>query len=189
MGSQNKMKMRLFAFLFLAAAVACSPKPQAGGPSGGAPSPGASSSALPPITVRSHGNAREPVRSIYQQGNRKIYELVANSTESTMPSKNQFRGVFLKTHITFYLPDGSTLVGQAPVTVVDRSAQTVTMQNGVHGRTTDGVVLTCNQLVYSQATGQLHGTGNVHIVKSSEGLSMTGGSFTSDLKLTQVHMQ
>lgn len=182
------MYMRLYAFLLLAAVVACSPKPQASGPAGpGSPSP--SASALPPITVRSHGNAKEPVRSIYQQGNRKIYELVASSTESTIPSQNQFRGVFLKTHITFFLPDGSTLVGQAPVTVVDRSRQTVTMQNGVHGRTTDGVILSCDQLVYSQATGQLRGTGNVHIVKSSDGLSMTGGSFTSDLKLTQVHMQ
>ncbi len=183
------MPMRFALYAVLIVAAGCSPKPQHAGPSPVAVTPAPSISELPPITVRSHGDARQPVRIIQQQGNRKIYELVARSTTSSMQSQNQFRGRFLQTHVTFYSPDGSTLGGDAPVTQIDRANQTVTMQGGVKGRTSDGISLTCDELQYSRATGQLHGTGNVHIVKSTDGLSMTGGSFTSDLKLTQVHMQ
>lgn len=167
---------------------ACTPRPQ-GTPApvaSAAPSP--SASGLPPITVRSKGNAQQPVRIVQQQGNRKIYELIARSTESTLQSQNQFRGTFSDTHVTFYGADGSTLTGSAPVTVVDKGRQTVVMQGGVRARTSGGITLHCDQLEYNRATGLLHGTGNVHIA-SSQGYTLSGGSFTSDVKLTSVHME
>jgi len=139
--------------------------------------------------VRSHGNAKQPVRIVEKQGNRPIYELIAKSTESTMQSQNQFRGTFAQTHVTFYgTTSGATLVGDAPVTTVDRAKESVLMQGGVKAHTSEGVVLTCDQLDYDRSTGKLHGAGNVHIV-SKDGYTLTGGSFTSDLRLTQVHMQ
>lgn len=182
--------MRRTAVMLVIAVAACSPKPQHAYVS---PSPASApvptSSGVPPITVRSHGTSNQPVRIIQQQGNRKLYELLARSTESTVQSQTQFRSTFSQTHVTFYGTDGTKLVGDAPVTQIDRSRQTVTMTGGFHGRTSDGVVLTCDQLQYARATGQLLGTGNVHISKSADGLSMTGTTFRSDLKLTQVHMQ
>ncbi|GAC1354990.1 MAG: hypothetical protein NVSMB31_15330 [Vulcanimicrobiaceae bacterium] len=143
---------------------------------------------MPPITIHSHGKNNEPVRIVEQQGNKKIYELQAQSTESSMESQSQFRGTFSKTHVTFYAADGSSLVGDAPLTTIDKATQQVVMQGGVRGKTSDGMVLRCDTLQYDRATGSLHGSGNVHII-SSQGYSLTGGSFTSDLKLTHVHMQ
>ena len=171
--------------------VACSPQPRrAGSPApSAAPSAQVSPSAgLPPITVHSQGTTRQPVRIVEQQNNRKIYELLAQSTESTMQSQNQFRGSFAKTHVTFYGTDGSTLIGDAPLTTIDKASERVTMQGGVRARTSEGITLQCDQLEYNRTTGQLHGTGNVHIV-SSQGYTLSGGSFRSDLKLTHVHME
>ena len=167
---------------------ACTPRPQGAPPPAASAAPSPSASGLPPITVRSKGSAQQPVRIVQQQGNRKIYELIARSTESTLQSQNQFRGTFSDTHVTFYGTDGSTLAGTAPVTVVDKGRQTVVMQGGVRAHTSGGITLRCDQLEYNRATGQLHGTGNVHIA-SSQGYTLSGGSFTSDLKLTTVHME
>lgn len=185
------MKKRAWALAAaLAACSACTPHPaQQAGRATPAPAPSTRASAgLPPITVRSKGNAQRPVRIVQQQGNRKIYELIARSTESTMQSQSDFRGTFSDTHVTFYGTDGSNLVGSAPVTAIDKAKQTVIMRGGVHAKNSEGITLQCEQLEYNRGTGKLHGTGNVHIV-SSQGYTLSGSSFTSDLKLTQVHME
>ena len=176
----------LFAAAAMAALSACahSAQPSAAPVS---PSPAATSS-IPPITVHSRGNARQPVRITQQEGNRRIYELLARSSESTMQSQSQFRSTFSQTHVTFFTADGGTLTGDAPLATIDKASNSVTMQGGVRGKTSEGVVLNCDQLVYERKTGTLHGTGNVHIV-SKEGYALSGGSFTSDLKLTHVHME
>lgn len=185
------MRKRAWGLAAVAAlSAACTPHPaQQSAQATATPAPSASATAgLPPITVRSKGNAQQPVRIVQQQGNRKIYELIARSTESTMQSQSDFRGTFSDTHVTFYGTDGTKLVGSAPVTAIDKAKQTVAMRGGVHAKTSDGIVLTCDQLEYNRGTGKLHGTGNVHIV-SSQGYTLSGSSFTSDLKLTQVHME
>lgn len=128
------------------------------------------------------------MRITQQEGNRRIYELLARSSESTMQTQSQFRSTFKQTHVTFFTADGGTLTGDAPLTTIDKATNSVTMQGGVHGKTSDGIVLNCDELVYDRKTGSLRGTGNVHIV-SKEGYALTGGSFTSDLKLTHVHME
>ncbi|MBC5815296.1 MAG: hypothetical protein GIW97_02035 [Candidatus Eremiobacteraeota bacterium] len=185
------MRVTLGLVLFLAGFCACSPKPQhASALQTSVPSAApTASNGLPPITVRSHGNANQPVRIVEKQGNRRLYELTAKSTESTLQSQSQFRGTFAQTHVTFYgATSGATLTGDAPITTVDRAKESVLMQGGVKSHTSEGVVLTCDQLEYDRSTGRLHGTGNVHIT-SKDGYTLTGGSFTSDLRLTQVHMQ
>ncbi|MFN2528384.1 MAG: hypothetical protein ABR584_06660 [Candidatus Baltobacteraceae bacterium] len=184
------MRVSLGLVLFLTGLCACNPKPQHTVQQAAAPSAlPTASSGLPPITVRSHGNATQPVRIVEKQGNRAVYELIAKSTESTLQSQNQFRGTFAQTHVTFYgASSGSTLAGDAPVTSVDRAKETVLMQGGVKAHTSEGVLLSCDQLEYDRSTGKLRGTGNVRIV-SKDGYTLTGGSFASDLKLTQVHMQ
>jgi lipopolysaccharide assembly outer membrane protein LptD (OstA) len=145
--------------------------------------------ALPPITVRSRGNSHQPVRIVEKQGNRLVYELLAASTESSLQSQNQFRGTFSATRVTFYgSTPGSTLTGTAPTTTVDRAKESVLMQGGVKAHTSEGVLLDCDRLQYDRTTGRLLGSGNVRIV-SRDGYTLTGGSFTSDLRLTQVHMQ
>ncbi|MDP9017002.1 MAG: hypothetical protein M3N19_01610 [Candidatus Eremiobacteraeota bacterium] len=174
--------------LLLLCVAGCAPHGQGTAPSKEPRVSPSASSGLPPITIHSHGKSNEPVRIVEQQGNKKIYELQAQSTESSMESQSQFRGTFSKTHVTFYGSDGSNLVGDAPLTTIDKATQRVVMQGGVVGKTNDGMILRCDELQYNRSTGQLHGIGNVHII-SAQGYSLTGGSFTSDLKLTHVHMQ
>lgn len=185
------MRARTGLAFALAALCACSPKPQnAPGVPNASPKVAPSASAgLPPITVRSHGNAHQPVRIVEKQGNRLVYELIAASTESSLQSQNQFRGTFSATRVTFYgNTAGSTLTGTAPTTTVDRAKESVFMQGGVKAHTSEGVLLDCDQLQYDRTTGKLLGSGNVRIV-SRDGYTLTGSSFTSDLRLTQVHMQ
>jgi len=184
------MRVSLGLVVLLTGLCACNPKPEhtvrQTAARGVVPT---ASGGLPPITIRSHGNAKQPVRIFEKQGNRAVYELIAKSTESTLQSQNQFRGTFAQTHVTFYgATSGSTLAGDAPVTTVDRAKESVLMQGGVKAHTSEGVLLTCDQLEYNRSTGRVRGTGNVRIV-SKDGYTLTGGSFTSDLRLTQVHMQ
>ena len=105
-----------------------------------------------------------------------------------MQSQNQFRGTFAQTHVTFYDTDGTTLQGDAPTTTIDKASSSVVMQGGVNGKTSTGITLQCDQLTYDRRSGQLRGVGNVHIVGAA-GYSLSGGSFTSDLRLTHVHME
>jgi len=90
--------------------------------------------------------------------------------------------------VTFYGPEGSTLSGGAPIATVDTAAETITLQNGVHAKSSDGITLDCDQLEYDRKSGQLLGTGNVRVVNPS-GEALSGGSFRSDLRLSHVHVE
>jgi len=61
----------------------------------------------------------------------------------------------------------------------------------VHAKTSTGLNLTCDRLTYDQHTGLLHGEGHVQITGMQGGQQqvLTGNSFTSDIKLTQMVMK
>jgi lipopolysaccharide assembly outer membrane protein LptD (OstA) len=128
------------------------------------------------------------VRIVAQSGNRKVYELLARSSDSTLQSQTSSNGIFRQTRVTFYGADGSTLSGAAPMAVVNTTTETITLQDGVHAKTSDGITLQCDRLEYDRTSGLLHGTGNVRVVNRA-GYALTGGSFRSDLRLSHVHVE
>ncbi len=187
--------MRRIGYAAVALLCACNPHPPAqsaravpGAAAARALQASPSPSGLPPITVQSRGSAHQPVRIVEQLGNRKLYELTARSTQSKLASQNEFRATFSVTHVIFYNDAGGTLAGDAPLTTIDKATQRVVMQGGVRAHTSEGISLQCDRLEYDRSNGQLHGTGNVRI-NSTQGYALTGGSFHSDLRLTNVHME
>ena len=98
------------------------------------------------------------------------------------------RSVFADAHVTFTDRQGATIKASAPRAVVDETANTITLIDGVHARTSSGMTLQCRQLVYQRITGMLHGTGDV-VVTDPKGFRATGSSFDSDISLTHMRMQ
>lgn len=166
---------------------ACNPQPPKATPS---PSPATRprATATPLVLkISGRGAAGRPVRLIQQVHNRVEYDLLASSYESIGPA-GATRGVFQDARVTFRDAKGSTVTAVAPKAIVDQGANTVTLVNGVHARTSSGMTLECDQLVYERATGMLHGTGNV-VVTDPKGFRATGSSFDSDLSLTHMRMR
>jgi len=183
------MRTVRFAAAFLVAATGCNPQPPKA-----TPAPSASPAARPsgsanPLVLEIHGKgtARQPIRFSHQVHNRVDYDLLASSFESRGPQGDQ-RAVFQDARVTFRDPHGAAIVAVAPQAIVDQTADTVTLLDGVHARTTTGMTLTCDQLVYARANGMLHGTGNV-VVTDPKGFRATGSSFDSDISLTHMRMR
>ena len=159
---------------------------QTGQPTGTAATP--AGTPFPKVHIQSRGNASQPVRIVQQIGNRKVYELIARSSDSTLQSQTNSKGVFHQTRVTFFNSDGSSLSGNAPVATIDTASETVTLEGGVHAKNSDGVVLDCDRLEYDRRNGQLIGTGNVRVTNPS-GEALLGSSFRSDLQLSHVHVE
>jgi lipopolysaccharide assembly outer membrane protein LptD (OstA) len=127
------------------------------------------------------------VHLIQQVHNRVDYDLLASSYQSKGP-QGSARAVFSDARVTFRDPRGSTVAASAPQAVVDQRNNTVTLTDGVHARTSAGMTLQCNTLVYERAGGTLHGTGAV-VVTDPQGFRATGSRFDSDISLTHMRMQ
>lgn len=167
------------------ALAACNPQP----PKGAAtptPAPHPTASALS-LKITGRGSAHEPIRMFQQLGNRKQYELQTASYESRGAS-GKINAILHDVHATFYAKDGTKLTADAPRAVVNQSANTVTLQGGVHAKNSAGMTLACDELVYSRATEMVHGTGNV-LITDPNGMRATGSRFDSDLTLTHAQMQ
>ncbi|MFZ0030752.1 MAG: hypothetical protein WBE79_02860 [Candidatus Cybelea sp.] len=181
------MRYRALATALLLAAAGCNPQPPKATPS---PSAAAAPRSTPTplvLKISGRGTARRPVHLIQQVHNRIDYDLLASSYESTGPQGGA-RAVFQNARVTFRDKHGATIAATAPQAVVDQTAHTVTLMNGVHAHTSSGMTLECTQLVYQQATGMLHGSGNV-VVTDPKGFRATGSSFDSDISLTHMRMQ
>lgn len=182
--------MRLHRFLtpIALALAACNPQ---------APKPKASNSAAvvrprattSPLELRitGQGTLHRPIHLIQQVHNRVDYDLLASSYESKGP-QGAARAVFQNARVTFRDRSGAMFAAHAPQAVVDQTANTVTLSDGVHARTSSGMTLECAELVYDRSTGMLHGTGNV-AVTDPKGFRATGSSFDSDISLTHMRMQ
>ncbi|HEY1867371.1 MAG TPA: LPS export ABC transporter periplasmic protein LptC [Candidatus Cybelea sp.] len=174
--------------VFLAMAAGCNPQPPKAtpSPSAGPSHPRPSGSPLV-LKISGQGTANRPVHLIQEVHNRVDYDLLASSYESKGP-QGAARAVFQTARVTFRDKEGGRIAATAPQAVVDQGANTVTLMNGVHARTSRGMTLQCDQLVYDRATGMLHGTGNV-VVTDPKGFRATGSSFDSDISLTHMRMR
>jgi hypothetical protein len=172
----------------LAAAAGCNPQPPKATPAPSAASPKPRASASPLVLkISGHGTANRPVHLIQEVHNRVDYDLLASSYESKGP-QGSARAVFQEARVTFRDKQGGRIAATAPQAVVDQAANTVTLMNGVHARTSSGMTLQCDQLVYERGTGMLHGSGNV-VVTDPKGFRATGSSFDSDISLTHMRMR
>jgi LPS export ABC transporter protein LptC len=166
---------------------ACNPQP-AHQPGSQTPSP--APAGMPPLTITGRGSAGQPVRVTGQQRGRTTYALQAQSYRSHS-MQNTTQAVFQQTQVTFYDKDGTRLQARAPQAQIDDRRKQVILSGGVHATTSTGLTLVCEQLVYDDGSGLLHGTGNVRITGTQGGQKqvLTGNSFTSDVKLTQMTMR
>jgi len=178
--------VRLAAILGLAAFAGCNPQPPKAtpGPSNAPARPTATPLVL---QIKGRGTVNRPVHLIQQVHNRIDYDMLASSYESKGP-QGAARAVFADARVTFRGNDGSKVAATAPQAVVDQSANTVTLRDGVHARTASGMTLQCDELVYERAIGMLHGTGHV-VVTDPKGFRATGSSFDSDISLTHMQMR
>ncbi len=172
----------------LAATGGCNPQPPKATPppsASGARSAGSPTPLL--LKITGEGTAKRPVHVVQQVHNRIDYDLVASSYQSS-GSQGRMRSVFQDARVKFRDRQGATITASAPQAVVDESANTVTLLDGVHAHTSSGMTLECTQLVYQRATGMLHGSGNV-VVTDPKGFRATGSSFDSDVSLTHMRMK
>jgi hypothetical protein len=166
---------------------ACNPQQeQHGTQNGSSPTPVPTATPLS-LTITGKGTDVRPVRLVDQKGNRKLYELLARSYQSA-GSQGNARATFSDVKVTFFDPKGETLEAAAPRAIVDETANTVTLEGGVKGKASTGMLLQCDTLVYSRATQMLHGEGHV-VVSSSQGMRASGNRFDSDISLAHTRMQ
>jgi hypothetical protein len=174
--------------LCLVATAGCNPPPRKAATAPSASGPPSGAAATPVVLkITGQGTSDRPVHVVQQVHNRVDYDLVASSYES-QGSQGRMRSVFQNARVKFRDKRGATIDASAPQAVVDESANTVTLFDGVHARTSSGITLECSQLVYERATGMLHGSGNV-IVTDPKGFRATGSSFDSDVSLTHMRMR
>ena len=180
---------RALTAICLSASAGCNPQPPKATPAPSTP-PTAHAAGTPTplvLEVTGHGTGTRPVHVFQQVHNRILYDLLASSFESKGP-ESSMRSVFQDARVTFRDRNGSTIAARAPQAVVDQTTNTVTLMNGVHARTSSGMTLQSDQLVYRRDSGTLHGSGHVVII-DPKGFRATGSSFDSDISLTHMRMQ
>ena len=179
------MKQRLICFAFTGLLAACSPVPPKSAPSA---SPSSTVKSHGPwLHITGHGTARQPVRIVEQQGNRKQYDLLASSYVSN-GAQGSAVATFSNVHVTFFGRNGTTLIASAPRAIVDETENTVTLTDRVHARTNSGMTLVCDWLRYDRVTEMVHGEGNV-VITDRRGMRATGNAVDSDISLTRTRMQ
>ena len=177
------MRKALAAASALVCFIACNPQP-AHQPGSSTPQP--TSTGLPPLEITGRG----PVHFAEQSENRKVYEGLAQSYVSHS-AQNIAQATFQQATVTFFDKDGTRLQAQAPTAQIDDRTKQVILSGGVHAKTSTGLNLTCDRLTYDKTTALLHGEGNVRItgVQGGQQELLTGSTFTSDVKLTQMVMK
>lgn len=174
----------------LAFLAACNPAPRTARQATPSPAPSATATGLPPLRINGNGTARNPVRIVASQGNRRLYELLARSEEAHSSSAIA-QATFHVARVTFYDKDGSTLKATSPTAFLDDRRQQVILDGGVHATTSGGITLQCDRLTYNRASGTIHGEGNVRVSGMQGGTqtTLTGSSFDSDVNLASMRMR
>jgi len=154
------------------------------------PAPSPTQSGVPPLQITGRGTRLQPVRIIAQSGNRKLYELRAQSYVSNAAQAGA-QAVFSSADVTFFAAGGTTMQARAPQATVDEHRKAVTMTGGVHAVTSTGSTLTCDRLRYERSTGTITGDGNVRITGRQGGSRevLMGNHFVSDVTLTRMTMR
>jgi LPS export ABC transporter protein LptC len=120
---------------------------------------------------------------------RTIYIVRANSfvADTTGGQTATGSGSFDRPHITFVDRSGARTVADAPKAVLTSADKSVLMTGGVHARSQDGNVLSCDRLRYDGTTERIHGDGNV-VMTTPNGLSLVGDEIDGDARLENVRV-
>jgi lipopolysaccharide assembly outer membrane protein LptD (OstA) len=172
-----------FELLLVALLVAC------GHPAPPPAAPGASPAPTPtplPLHVISSGNGRYTTLSEMKH-QRTIYIVRANSfvADTAAGHTATGSGVFDRPHITFVDHSGARTIADAPKAVLTSADKSVLMTGGVHARSQDGNVLSCDRLRYDGKTERIHGDGNV-VMTTPAGLTLVGDEVDGDARLSNV---
>jgi LPS export ABC transporter protein LptC len=176
--------MRLRLELALAAALAACSHPAAPGPARPAPT------ATPvPLHVTSSGGSGQSTTLSEMKNRRRIYTIRAVSfvADTAAGRTATGSGVFVQPHITFVDRSGAQTVADAPKAVLTSADKSVLMTGGVHARSQDGNVLSCDRLRYDGDSERIHGEGNV-VMTTPSGLRLTGDRLDADARLQDVRV-
>ncbi|MGD0052941.1 MAG: LPS export ABC transporter periplasmic protein LptC [Vulcanimicrobiaceae bacterium] len=94
-------------------------------------------------------------------------------------------GVLQQPHVTFVDKSGAVTIADAPKATIDQHDKSIVMMGGVHARTQDGAVLTCDTLRYDSDRERLYGEGHV-VLTGPNGLTLVGDHMDGDVRLRDV---
>jgi LPS export ABC transporter protein LptC len=172
--------------LMLAVLLAACSHPAAAPPSGATPGP----TPTPlPLHITSNGTTGQYTTLSEMKHQRIIYTLRANSfvADTTAGSTGSGSGTFEQPHITFVDRSGARTVADAPKAVLTSADKSVLMTGGVHARSQDGNVLSCDRLRYDGTSERIHGDGNV-VMTTPAGLRLVGDEMDGDARLADVRV-
>jgi lipopolysaccharide assembly outer membrane protein LptD (OstA) len=160
-----------------------------GHPAAPPPAPAPATTATPlPLHVTGSGNGSFTTLSEMKH-RRTIYiiravSFVADSAAGHIATGS---GAFDQPHITFVDRSGARTIADAPKAVLTSADKSVIMTGGVHARSQDGNVLSCDRLRYDGNTERIHGDGNV-VLTTPQGLMLVGDEIDGDARLQNVRV-
>lgn len=174
--------------LLLAALLSACSRPAAAPPPATPPGP-TPSPTLVPLHVTSSGGTGQLTTLSEMKHNRTIYVVRAQSfvADTASGEAASGSGSFVKPQITFIDRSGARTVADAPEAVVTGADKSVLMTGGVHARSQDGNVLSCDRLRYDGTTERIHGDGHV-VLTTPSGLQLVGDEIDGDARLADVRV-
>ncbi|HEV2739911.1 MAG TPA: LPS export ABC transporter periplasmic protein LptC [Candidatus Elarobacter sp.] len=148
-----------------------------------AASPTAAAAATPvPVHVHGFGTKQNPSVLTGRKQGRRIYVIRALAFEGDIAGSADGSAVLQEPHITFVDRSGANTIADAPKATVKQRDNTVFMTGGVHARTAEGAVLTCDTLRYDARGERFHGEGHI-VVTGPNGTQLTGDHLDGDVRL------
>nr|MDQ6941155.1 LPS export ABC transporter periplasmic protein LptC [Candidatus Eremiobacteraeota bacterium] len=148
----------------------------------GSAAPGSARPATPvPVHVRGFGTKQNPSVLTGTKHGRRIYIIRSTSFEGDTAAGDG-TAVLLETRIAFVDRSGAVTVAEAPKATVKQRDKSVFMTGGVHARTAEGAVLTCDTLRYDAGTERFRGEGHV-AVAGPNGERLDGDHLDGDVRL------
>jgi LPS export ABC transporter protein LptC len=139
-----------------------------------------------PVHVHGIGDARTPTVLTETKNNRRRFTVLALSMEGNLIGTDGI-GVFSHPHVTFVDKSGSITIADAPKATVKQRDNSIDMTGGVHARTADGGVLTCDDLRYDANRERMYGEGHV-VLTGPNGLELRGDHLDGDVRLHDVRV-
>jgi LPS export ABC transporter protein LptC len=150
-------------------------------------SPGSAATATPvPVHVRGFGTKQNPSVLTGTKKGRRIYVIRSTAFEGDIAGADG-TAVLQDTHIAFFDRSGSATIAEAPKATVKQRDKSVLMTGGVHARTADGAVLTCDTLRYDAGTERFRGEGHV-VVTGPNGDQLGGDHLDGDVRLRDARV-
>jgi LPS export ABC transporter protein LptC len=135
-----------------------------------------------PVHVRGFGTKAQPSVLTGRKQGRRIYVIRALAFEGDIAGSANGSAVLEEPHISFVDRSGAVTTADAPKATVKQRDKSVLMTGGVHARTAEGAVLTCDTLRYDASTERFHGEGHV-AVTGPNGDQLTGDHLDGDVRL------